>query len=121
VLTLPWPRDHRVSQGAGRAEFLKPVHSYLLGEYGFYDAGFECLRLPYEPVRWVPDVSADDQDDVTKPARVIDLIDAYRTRGHLLANIDPPVYRQHAHPDHDIHQHCMTLTDLKRWSPSRGL
>ena len=79
VLTLTSTYDHRVIQGAGSGEFLKLVHSYLLGEDGFYDDVFESLRLPYEPVRWVPDVSAEDQDDVNKTARVIELIDAYRT------------------------------------------
>ncbi|RAF61880.1 multifunctional oxoglutarate decarboxylase/oxoglutarate dehydrogenase thiamine pyrophosphate-binding subunit/dihydrolipoyllysine-residue succinyltransferase subunit, partial [Burkholderia multivorans] len=76
VLTLTSTYDHRVIQGAGSGEFLKLVHGYLLGEDGFYDDVFESLRLPYEPVRWVPDVSAEDQDDVNKTARVIELIDA---------------------------------------------
>ncbi|WP_298418318.1 multifunctional oxoglutarate decarboxylase/oxoglutarate dehydrogenase thiamine pyrophosphate-binding subunit/dihydrolipoyllysine-residue succinyltransferase subunit [Brevibacterium sp.] len=120
VLTLTSTYDHRVIQGAGSGEFLKLVHSYLLGEDGFYDDVFESLRLPYEPVRWVPDVSAEDQDDVNKTARVIELIDAYRTRGHLMANIDPLVYRQRSHPDLDINQHGLTLWDLEREFPTGG-
>ena len=120
VLTLTSTYDHRVIQGAGSGEFLKLVHSYLLGEDGFYDDVFESLRLPYEPVRWVPDVSAEDQDDVNKTARVIELIDAYRSRGHLMANIDPLVYRQRSHPDLDINQHGLTLWDLEREFPTGG-
>ena len=120
VLTLTSTYDHRVIQGAGSGEFLKLVHGYLLGEDGFYDDVFESLRLPYEPVRWVPDVSAEDQDDVNKTARVIELIDAYRTRGHLMANIDPLVYRQRSHPDLDINQHGLTLWDLEREFPTGG-
>ena len=120
VLTLTSTYDHRVIQGAGSGEFLKLIHSYLLGEDGFYDDVFESLRLPYEPVRWVPDVSAEDQDDVNKTARVIELIDAYRTRGHLMANIDPLVYRQRSHPDLDINQHGLTLWDLEREFPTGG-
>ncbi|NJC57743.1 2-oxoglutarate dehydrogenase E1 component [Brevibacterium marinum] len=120
VLTLTSTYDHRVIQGAGSGEFLKLVHSYLLGEDGFYDDVFESLRLPYEPVRWVPDVSAEDQDDVNKTARVIELIDSYRTRGHLMANIDPLVYRQRSHPDLDINQHGLTLWDLEREFPTGG-
>src|SRR5699024_12709674 len=88
VLTLTSTYDHRVIRGGGSGEFLKLVHSYLLGEDGFYDDVFEFLRLPYEPVLWVPHVAAEDQDDVYKTARVIELIDAYRSRGHLMANID---------------------------------
>lgn len=120
VLTLTSTYDHRVIQGAGSGEFLKLIHGYLLGEDGFYDDVFESLRLPYEPVRWVPDVSAEDQDDVNKTARVIELIDAYRTRGHLMANIDPLVYRQRSHPDLDINQHGLTLWDLEREFPTGG-
>ena len=120
VLTLTSTYDHRVIQGAGSGEFLKLIHGYLLGEDGFYDDVFESLRLPYEPVRWLPDVSAEDQDDVNKTARVIELIDAYRTRGHLMANIDPLVYRQRSHPDLDINQHGLTLWDLEREFPTGG-
>ncbi|WP_198392978.1 multifunctional oxoglutarate decarboxylase/oxoglutarate dehydrogenase thiamine pyrophosphate-binding subunit/dihydrolipoyllysine-residue succinyltransferase subunit [Brevibacterium yomogidense] len=121
VLTLTSTYDHRVIQGAGSGEFLKLIHGFLLGEDGFYDDIFASLRLPYEPVRWVPDVSADDYDDVNKTARVIELIDAYRARGHLMANIDPLVYRQRTHPDLDINTHGLTLWDLEREFPTGGL
>ncbi|WP_425546653.1 multifunctional oxoglutarate decarboxylase/oxoglutarate dehydrogenase thiamine pyrophosphate-binding subunit/dihydrolipoyllysine-residue succinyltransferase subunit [Brevibacterium samyangense] len=120
VLTLTSTYDHRVIQGAGSGEFLKLVHEYLLGKDGFYDEVFESLRLPYEPVRWVPDVDANDQDDVNKTARVIELIEAYRNRGHLMANIDPLVYRQRTHADLDINQHGLTLWDLEREFPTGG-
>jgi 2-oxoglutarate decarboxylase len=120
VLTLTSTYDHRVIQGAGSGEFLKQVHGLLLGEDGFYDEIFASLRLPYEPVRWVPDVSADDYDVVNKTARVIELIDAYRSRGHLMANIDPLVYRQRSHPDLDINTHGLTLWDLEREFPTGG-
>jgi hypothetical protein len=39
---------------------------------------------------------------VDKTARVIELIDAYRTRGHLMADTDPLNYRQRRHPDLDV-------------------
>lgn len=39
----------------------------LLGENGFYDEIFEALRIPYEPVRWLKDIDASHDDDVTKP------------------------------------------------------
>ncbi|WP_373283541.1 multifunctional oxoglutarate decarboxylase/oxoglutarate dehydrogenase thiamine pyrophosphate-binding subunit/dihydrolipoyllysine-residue succinyltransferase subunit [Sediminivirga luteola] len=120
VLTLTSTYDHRVIQGAGSGEFLKLVHNLLLGEDGFYDEVFESLRLPYEPVRWVPDIHADDQDDVNKTARVQELIDAYRTRGHLMANTDPLEYRQLKHPDLDVQSHGLTLWDLDREFPTGG-
>ena len=69
------------------------------------------LRVPYEPVRWVQDLP---DDPVDKTARVIELIDAYRTRGHLMADTDPLNYRQRRHPDLDVLSHGLTLWDLDR-------
>ena len=86
----------------------------LLGEDGFYDHVFGALRVPYEPVRWVRDTSSDPDDDVIKPARVAELIHAYRSRGHLMADTDPLAYRQRKHPDLDIQTHGLTLWDLDR-------
>src|SRR5699024_7867037 len=72
VLTLTSTYDHRVIQGAGYGQFLKLVHSYLLVEDGFYHDVFESLRLLYEPVRCVPDVSVDDQADLQNTADAIE-------------------------------------------------
>ena len=94
--------DHRIIQGAQSGEFLRTIHRLLLGEDGFYDEIFEALRIPYEPVRWVQDISASHDDDVAKSARVIELIHAYRVRGHLMADTDPLEYKQRKHPDLDI-------------------
>ena len=90
------------------------MHQLLLGENGFYDEIFECLRLPYEPVRWVQDISTHHDDDVNKTARVQELIHAYRVRGHLMADTDPLEYRQRRHPDLDVTTHGLTLWDLER-------
>ncbi len=84
------------------------------GEDDFYDEIFASLRVPYEPVRWVQDISASHEDDVTKGARVQELIHAYRVRGHLMADIDPLEYRQRRHPDLDVMSHGLTLWDLDR-------
>ncbi|MGH4022989.1 MAG: multifunctional oxoglutarate decarboxylase/oxoglutarate dehydrogenase thiamine pyrophosphate-binding subunit/dihydrolipoyllysine-residue succinyltransferase subunit, partial [Pseudonocardiaceae bacterium] len=92
-------------------DFLRRVHQLLLGEDGFYDDLFASLRLPYEPVRWVQDIP---EGEVAKTARVLELIDAYRTRGHLMADTDPLNYRQRKHPDLDVLQHGLTLWDLDR-------
>ena len=87
------------------------MHALLLGEDGFYDDIFRSLRVPYEPVRWVQDIP---EGAVDKTARVIELIDAYRTRGHLMADTDPLNYRQRRHPDLDVLSHGLTLWDLDR-------
>ncbi|MEH0575787.1 multifunctional oxoglutarate decarboxylase/oxoglutarate dehydrogenase thiamine pyrophosphate-binding subunit/dihydrolipoyllysine-residue succinyltransferase subunit [Streptomyces sp. B21-108] len=114
VMTLTSTYDHRVIQGAASGEFLRVVANYLLGENGFYDDIFEALRIPYEPVRWLKDIDASHDDDVTKAARVFELIHSYRVRGHVMADTDPLEYRQRKHPDLDITEHGLTLWDLER-------
>ncbi|MEU6100262.1 multifunctional oxoglutarate decarboxylase/oxoglutarate dehydrogenase thiamine pyrophosphate-binding subunit/dihydrolipoyllysine-residue succinyltransferase subunit [Streptomyces flaveolus] len=114
VMTLTSTYDHRVIQGAASGEFLRQVANLLLGENGFYDEIFEALRIPYEPVRWLKDIDASHDDDVTKAARVFELIHSYRVRGHVMADTDPLEYQQRKHPDLDITEHGLTLWDLER-------
>ncbi|BCM69441.1 MULTISPECIES: multifunctional oxoglutarate decarboxylase/oxoglutarate dehydrogenase thiamine pyrophosphate-binding subunit/dihydrolipoyllysine-residue succinyltransferase subunit [Streptomyces] len=114
VMTLTSTYDHRVIQGAASGEFLRTVANLLLGENGFYDDIFEALRIPYEPVRWLRDIDASHDDDVTKAARVFELIHSYRVRGHVMADTDPLEYKQRKHPDLDIVEHGLTLWDLER-------
>ncbi|MBC2868073.1 multifunctional oxoglutarate decarboxylase/oxoglutarate dehydrogenase thiamine pyrophosphate-binding subunit/dihydrolipoyllysine-residue succinyltransferase subunit [Streptomyces mexicanus] len=114
VMTLTSTYDHRVIQGAASGEFLRLVANLLLGENNFYDEIFEALRIPYEPVRWLKDIDASHDDDVTKAARVFELIHSYRVRGHVMADTDPLEYKQRKHPDLDIVEHGLTLWDLER-------
>ncbi|HEX2706314.1 MAG TPA: multifunctional oxoglutarate decarboxylase/oxoglutarate dehydrogenase thiamine pyrophosphate-binding subunit/dihydrolipoyllysine-residue succinyltransferase subunit, partial [Candidatus Lustribacter sp.] len=120
ILTLTSTYDHRIIQGAQSGEFLRVIHQYLLGADRFYDEIFESLRIPYEPVRWVQDISATHDDDINKVARVQELIHAYRVRGHLMADTDPLEYRQRRHPDLDITSHALTLWDLDRHFATGG-
>jgi len=113
-VTLTSTYDHRIIQGAQSGEFLRRIHLLLLGEDGFWDEVFKALKIPYEPVRWVRDIPAGHEDDITKSARVHELIHAYRVRGHLMADTDPLEYKQRKHPDLDINQHGLTLWDLER-------
>ena len=113
-LTLTSTYDHRVIQGAQSGEFLKVLHELLLGANGFYDDIFEALRIPYEPLRWAPDVSAHRPDQVSKQARVLELINAYRAFGHLIANTDPLEYRARSHEDLRLETHGLTIWDLDR-------
>ncbi|MFF1980293.1 multifunctional oxoglutarate decarboxylase/oxoglutarate dehydrogenase thiamine pyrophosphate-binding subunit/dihydrolipoyllysine-residue succinyltransferase subunit [Streptomyces sp. NPDC058198] len=114
VMTLTSTYDHRVIQGAASGEFLRILSQLLLGENDFFDEIFKALRIPYEPVRWLKDIDASHDDDVTKPARVFELIHSYRVRGHVMADTDPLEYRQRKHPDLDITEHGLTLWDLER-------
>ncbi len=114
TITLTSTYDHRVIQGAGSGEFLKKVHERLIGERGFYDDIFAALRIPYQPIRWNSDISVDLAERVDKQARVQELINSFRVRGHLMADIDPLQYVQRSHPDLEIESHGLTFWDLDR-------
>ena len=120
ILTITSTYDHRIIQGAQSGDFLRVVHQLLLGAEGFYDEIFESLRIPYEPVRWVQDISATHDEDINKVARVQELIHAYRVRGHLMADTDPLEYKQRRHHDLDITSHGLTLWDLDRFFATGG-
>ncbi|MBK6886834.1 MAG: multifunctional oxoglutarate decarboxylase/oxoglutarate dehydrogenase thiamine pyrophosphate-binding subunit/dihydrolipoyllysine-residue succinyltransferase subunit [Tetrasphaera sp.] len=120
ILTLTSTYDHRIIQGAQSGDLLRVIHGLLLGEDGFYDDIFESLRIPYEPVRWVRDIDASHDDDINKVARVQQLINAYRVRGHLMADTDPLEYRQRRHPDLDVTTHDLSLWDLDRHFATGG-
>ena len=113
LITLTSTYDHRIIQGAESGDFLRTVHQLLLSD-DFFDEIFHELGIPYEPVRWRTD-NPDSIDD--KNARVIELIAAYRNRGHMMADIDPlrlDKSRFRNHPDLDVTTHGLTLWDLDR-------
>ncbi|MEW5808463.1 MAG: multifunctional oxoglutarate decarboxylase/oxoglutarate dehydrogenase thiamine pyrophosphate-binding subunit/dihydrolipoyllysine-residue succinyltransferase subunit [Actinomycetota bacterium] len=113
LMTLTSTYDHRIIQGAESGDFLRTIHQLLLDD-DFYDEIFRELGIPYEPVRWRID-NPDSIED--KNARVIELIAAYRNRGHLMADIDPlrlDNTRFRSHPDLDVNTHGLTLWDLDR-------
>ncbi|MFD1721729.1 multifunctional oxoglutarate decarboxylase/oxoglutarate dehydrogenase thiamine pyrophosphate-binding subunit/dihydrolipoyllysine-residue succinyltransferase subunit [Amnibacterium endophyticum] len=114
TITLTSTYDHRVIQGAGSGEFLKIVHELLIGGDHFYEDLFAAMRVPSDPIHWAQDLNLDLADHVSKTSRVQELINAYRVRGHLLADLDPLVYAQRSHPDLDIRNHGLTFWDLDR-------
>jgi multifunctional 2-oxoglutarate metabolism enzyme len=114
VITLTSTYDHRIIQGAQSGDFLRRMHEYLLGAEGFYDDIFSALRIPYEPIRWAKDFAFTRDEEINKTARVQQLIQAYRTFGHLMADVDPLEYVQRSHPDLDVVTHGLTLWDLDR-------
>jgi 2-oxoglutarate dehydrogenase E1 component len=113
ITTLTSTYDHRIIQGAQSGEFLKRMHELLLSDE-LYDEIFAALRIPYEPVRWLVDKNFSHEGQIHKGARVIELINAYRTRGHLMADTDPLEYTVRTHPDLDITSYGLTLWDLDR-------
>ena len=91
VTTLTNTYDHRIITGAESGEFLRRIHELLLGQDEFYDDVFASLAVPYEPARWHEDRSgfADPATQHEKVVQVHSLINMYRVRGHLIANLDP--------------------------------
>lgn len=114
TITLTSTYDHRVIQGAGSGEFLKRIHEKLIGGEGFYEDIFSALRIPYDPIHWAKDINVDLSERVGKTSRVQELINAFRVRGHLMADVDPLEYLQRSHPDTDISSHGLTFWDLDR-------
>ena len=98
------------------------MHELLLGEDGFYD---EIFTLAAHPVRAGPlgprHRAHLTRTTIDKAARVIELIHAYRVRGHLMADTDPLEFQQRKHPDLDVIKHGLTLWDLDREFAGRRL
>jgi len=114
IITLTSTYDHRIIQGAQSGDFLRRVHELLLGAENFYEDIFASLRIPYKPIQWAVDIATTHDDELSKTARVQELIHAYRVRGHLMADIDPLEYDQRTHPDLELESHGLTLWDLDR-------
>ena len=128
AITISSTYDHRIIQGAESGAFLAQVHELLLGKDRFYDEIFSDLGIPHAPLRWnfdrnPPFLGADQMHEQSiRQARVMELINAYRVRGHLIADIDP----LHAmpllyHPELDIETYGLTIWDLDRLFITGGL
>ena len=128
TITISNTYDHRIIQGAESGAFLARVHELIIGKHEFYDTIFADLGIPHAPFRWNTDrnpfFTQGDQvlEQSIKEARVIELINAYRVRGHLIADVDP----LHAlprlyHPELDIETYGLTIWDLDRVFTTDGL
>jgi 2-oxoglutarate dehydrogenase E1 component len=120
--------DHRIIQGAESGAFLARVHELLIGQHKFYDEMFADLGIAYPPMRWSidrnPALMGGDHvhAQVIKQARVLELINAYRVRGHLIADIDPlHAMPLHYHPELDLETYGLTIWDLDREFITGGL
>src|SRR4051812_453475 len=124
VLTLTSTYDHRVIQGAESGLFLQRIHDLLLGADDFYLDVFRAMGVPYEPVHWRPDVNPLDSERVKaeKQVHVQTLINMYRVRGHLIADLDPLRWKEpHTHPELDPATYGLTIWDLEREFFTDGL
>jgi 2-oxoglutarate decarboxylase len=91
VVTITSTYDHRIIQGAESGLFLGYIHELLLGEHEFYESVFESMGVPYAPVKWHRDVQPldDERKKAAKQVHVQTIINMYRVRGHLIADLDP--------------------------------
>ena len=127
VVVVSSTYDHRIIQGAHSALFLARVHELLVGEHGFYDEVFSSLAVPYNPARWHVDINPVGSSDgihgrLVKQAKVQQLVNMYRVRGHLIANLDPLGTMAPAlHPELDPLTHGLTIFDLDRTFVVEGL
>jgi 2-oxoglutarate dehydrogenase E1 component len=120
VITISSTYDHRIIQGAESGMLLKRVHELLLGEHEFYDETFRAIGVPYESVRWRQDhrdVVGEDPESsqVAKQMQVSTLINMYRVRGHLIADLDPLAAKPpEMHAELDPATYGLTIWDLDR-------
>ena len=128
AITISSTYDHRIIQGAESGAFLARVHELIIGKHKFYDDIFADLGIAHTPLRWNLDRNPfflpgdQTREQTIKEASVIELINAYRVRGHLIADIDPlhamPVLY---HPELDIETYGLTIWDLDRDFITGGL
>ncbi len=116
VMTATCTYDHRVIQGAESGMFLARLQALLEGADGFYDRMYADLGVPARAWTWEPDQASAPvvNSDPLKQAGVARLIQAWRERAHLIADIDPLGRPRPSHPDLEPASHGLTIWDLDR-------
>ena len=118
IMTVTCTYDHRIIQGAESGAFLGTLQALLDGDQGFYTEIFHALHIPYQPVKWETDRKGSTQAlpvDAAKQSSVLQLVNAYRVRGHLMADLDPlSDSKPNYHPELDPLTYGLTIWDLER-------
>jgi len=117
VMAITSTYDHRIIQGAESGLFLKRVHELLIGQHGFYDEVFESMGVPYKAVGWARDIQPldDERKKAAKQVHVQTLINMYRVRGHLIADLDPlDAKPPKLHPELDPATYGLSIWDNDR-------
>lgn len=128
VMSITSTYDHRIIQGAESGLFLKKLDELLVGEDNFYKEIFEDMKLPVIPVSWRLDNNPDDFEgginnieELEKQTKAIQLINMFRVRGHLLANLDPLKSKAQYHAELDPANYGFTIWDYDRQFIADGL
>ena len=86
---------------------------------------YSPLEINYPPLRWAednnPTLFGREHEQVEKQANVLQLINAYRVRGHFLADIDPLNMTSHMASELDLENFGLTIWDLDREFITGGL
>ena len=120
VMNITSTYDHRIIQGAESGMFLREVNDLLLGKKNFYEEIFEALEIPIQPLKWQSDFQpsafnqTSNSDAIERQAKVLQFINFYRVRGHLIADIDPLGSKTVYHPELDPSTFNFTVWDLDR-------
>lgn len=121
VMSITCTYDHRVIQGAESGSFLQKIHQLLNGEETFYETIFKDLDIPYEPLPFGADQyqgqlsgGANTLEHDRRAIAVWRLINMYRMRGHVLADLDPLEATPGHGPELDLEYYGLTLWDLDR-------
>ena len=127
VVTLTSTYDHRVIQGAESGEFLLYMHQLITGQHRFYDQIFAAYEIPFAPIIYSrehdhnPFNVGEQPEIIDKEGRVIQLIHAYRVRGHVLADINPLGLEAYYYPELDPAHYGFSIWDLDREFDTGGL
>lgn len=126
IMTLTCTYDHRVIQGADSAAYLRDVAALLAGEHQFYEEVFASLEVPHEPLRLARDRNpyfgeGGAEALAEKQVAVMQLINMYRVRGHLVAHTNPLDTAVPTHPELEMSRYGLTVWDLDREFATGGL
>ena len=128
AFTITSTYDHRIIQGAESGAFLAEIHTLLMGNHEFFDEVFKDIGITVKPFRWSVDLNplllGGDrvQEEIKKQVHLYQLINGYRIRGHLIADIDPlKLMPIHEHPELEIGTYGLTIWDLDREFFTDGL
>ncbi|MCW8850365.1 MAG: 2-oxo acid dehydrogenase subunit E2, partial [Melioribacteraceae bacterium] len=120
VMNITNTYDHRIIQGAESGYFLNEIDELLRGNKGFYSELFNDLQIPQMPVSWDVDnkgntfANGHDNEFIEKQAKVPLLVNIYRVRGHLLANLNPLSIRKDYYSELDPSEYGFTIWDYDR-------